>query len=83
MTVKPHVQSSKVVKLPTKAVKPEPVNYEAVIKQMRDDIFMVAYRMQFTVRDALTSQKASLWKITTGHLEEMERILQHTMDKYR
>jgi hypothetical protein len=60
-----------------KAPKPDP------IADMRREMFLLSYRMKATVQDALVSQKSKLWDITTGHLEEMIRILDNNMNQYR
>lgn len=57
--------------------KPDP------IREMRAEMFMLAYRMSATVNDALVAQKSKLWELATGHLEEMARILENTKNKYR
>jgi hypothetical protein len=63
--------------------KPAPVDYTAIIKEMRNDIFMTAWRMQATVADALTASRSGLHELAQGHLQEMDRILQSTMARYR
>lgn len=81
MSTKPQVtatpQPRRITPKRAKAPKPDP------IADMRREMFMLSYRMKVTVQDALVAQKSKLWELATGHLQEMIRILDNNMNKYR
>lgn len=86
MSAKPRVTSKPKLHIANKP-KPELVQStpdpDRAIREMRSDIFLISYRMQATVADAIVATRSGLKENALGHLQEMQRILLNTMEKYR